>query len=103
RRRTPCQRPAPRHLDAVDLVHQRAALPDGLRGLPYDVAGVSFPGAPGVVLGHNARIAWGATNIDPDVQDLVLETIDPANPAAYLHDGASTPFEIRHAQIQVGG
>ena len=34
---------------------------------PYDVAGVSFPGVPGVVLGHNARIAWGATNIDPDV------------------------------------
>ena len=51
---------------------------------PYDVAGVSFPGVPGVVLGHNARIAWGATNIDPDVQDLVIETVDPADPNA-LH------------------
>ena len=49
---------------------------------PYDVAGVSFPGVPGVVLGHNARIAWGATNIDPDVQDLVIETVDPADPNA---------------------
>ena len=68
---------------------------------PYDVAGVSFPGVPGVVLGHNARIAWGATNIDPDVQDLVIETIDPANANAYLHQGASRPFEVRHEQIKV--
>ncbi len=70
---------------------------------PYDVAGVSFPGVPGVVLGHNARIAWGATNIDPDVQDLVIEVVDPSDPNAYLHDGASTPFEIRHEQIKVSG
>jgi penicillin G amidase len=70
---------------------------------PYDVAGVSFPGVPGVVLGHNARIAWGATNIDPDVQDLVIETVDPDDPNAYMHDGASTPFEIRHEQIKVSG
>ena len=48
---------------------------------------------PGVVLGHNARIAWGATNIDPDVQDLVIEKVDPADPSAYLHDGASVPFD----------
>jgi penicillin amidase len=70
---------------------------------PLDVAGVSFPGVPGVVLGHNARIAWGATNVDPDVQDLVIETIDPANPAAYLHLGVSTPFQVRHEQIKVKG
>jgi penicillin amidase len=70
---------------------------------PYDVAGVSFPGVPGVVLGHNARIAWGATNVDPDVQDLVIETVDPANPANYLHEGTSIPFEVRHEQIKVKG
>ncbi len=70
---------------------------------PYDVAGVSFPGVPGVVLGHNARIAWGATNIDPDVQDLVIEKVDPADPGAYLHDGASVPFTVRHEQIKVSG
>ena len=38
---------------------------------PYDVAGVTFPGLPGIILGHNARIAWGATNVEPDTQDLV--------------------------------
>jgi penicillin amidase len=70
---------------------------------PYDVAGVSFPGVPGVVLGHNARIAWGATNIDPDVQDLVIEKVDPVDPNSYIHDGTSTPFEIRHEQFKVSG
>lgn len=37
------------------------------------VAGVTFPGVPGIVLGHNESIAWGATNVGPDVQDLYLE------------------------------
>ncbi len=40
------------------------------------VAGVTFPGVPGVVLGHNEFIAWGATNVGPDVQDLYLETFN---------------------------
>lgn len=43
---------------------------------PYDVVGASFAGMPGVVIGHNARIAWGVTNVGPDVQDLFLEKID---------------------------
>lgn len=42
----------------------------------FDVVGASFPGLPGVVIGHNARIAWGVTNVGPDVQDLYLEKID---------------------------
>ncbi len=83
----------------INGLHCRTVTPD----CPYDVVGVSFPGVPGVVLGHNARIAWGATNIDPDVQDLVIETVDPANPDAYLHDGVSTPFETRHERIEVAG
>lgn len=37
------------------------------------VAGVTFPGVPGIVLGHNEFIAWGATNVGPDVQDLYRE------------------------------
>jgi len=42
------------------------------------VSGVTFPGVPGVVLGHNESIAWGATNVGPDVQDLYMETFDKA-------------------------
>jgi penicillin amidase len=70
---------------------------------PYDVAGVSFPGVPAVVLGHNARIAWGATNLGPDVQDLFVERLDPDDPTRYLLDGVSTPFETRVEEILVKG
>jgi penicillin amidase len=41
-----------------------------------DVAGVSIPGLPGVIIGHNRRIAWGMTNLMFDVQDLYLEKFD---------------------------
>ncbi|HET7182204.1 MAG TPA: penicillin acylase family protein, partial [Candidatus Limnocylindrales bacterium] len=59
---------------------------------PWDVVGVSFPGAPAVILGHNARIAWGATNVGPDTQDLYRETPDPADPKGhYLYKGTSAP------------
>jgi penicillin amidase len=70
---------------------------------PWNVVGVTFPGAPAVVLGHNARIAWGATNVNPDTQDLFLETVDPRNPANYLFRGASVPFQVRHETIKVAG
>lgn len=40
------------------------------------VAGVTLPGTPGVVLGHNESIVWGATNVGPDVQDLYYETFN---------------------------
>ncbi len=43
------------------------------------VSGVTFPGVPGVVLGHNEYIAWGATNLGPDVQDLYVETFNDQN------------------------
>ena len=40
------------------------------------VSGVTVPGSPGIVLGHNELIAWGATNVGPDVQDLYTETFN---------------------------
>lgn len=43
---------------------------------PYNVAGFSMSGVPGVLIGHNDRIAWGLTNLGPDVTDLYLEKID---------------------------
>jgi penicillin amidase len=70
---------------------------------PYDVVGVSFPGVPAVVLGHNAHIAWGATNVNPDVQDLFRETVDPNDPTHYLYGGQSIPFETRTETIDVAG
>ena len=73
------------------------------KACPYDVAGVSFPGVPGVILGHNARIAWGATNVGADVEDLVLETVDPADPSHYLRGDDSLPFDVRREEIRVKG
>jgi len=70
---------------------------------PWDVAGVSFPGAPAVILGHNARIAWGATNVGPDTQDLFIETPDPKDPSRYLYKGSSRPYDIRSETIKVAG
>jgi penicillin amidase len=73
-------------------------------GCPWDVVGVSFPGAPAVVLGHNARIAWGATNVGPDTQDLFLETVDPSDPTGhYIYQGASVAFNVRQEVIKVAG
>jgi penicillin amidase len=70
---------------------------------PFDVVGVSFPGDPAVILGHNARIAWGATNVGPDTQDLFVETPDPKDPTHYLYRGSSQPYDVRVETIKVAG
>jgi penicillin G amidase len=41
----------------------------------FEVTGITFPGLPGVVSGHNRNIAWGFTNGFPDVQDLYMERL----------------------------
>jgi penicillin amidase len=43
-------------------------------------AGATMPGLPLLVLGQNEHLAWGFTNTGPDVQDLYIERIDPAEP-----------------------
>jgi penicillin amidase len=56
-----------------------------------------------VVLGHNKRIAWGFTNTAPDVQDLYLERVDPANPNRYQTPEGWAEFSTRTETIQVKG
>src|SRR3989304_771648 len=70
---------------------------------PFDVTGVSFPGVPAVVLGHNARIARGATNGGAAFRDRSREPVDPDDPTHYLVDGDSIPFDIRTETIKVAG
>ena len=65
------------------------------------VAGVTAPGLPGVVIGHNERIAWGFTNVGPDVQDLYVEKFDPANPRRYQTPSGWRDAEIRREEIKV--
>lgn len=70
---------------------------------PFDVSGFSFPGVPGVIIGHNADIAWGFTNVGPDVQDLYIEKINPDNPNQYEYKGAWLDMDLRTETIRIAG
>lgn len=70
---------------------------------PYEVAGFSLLGAPGVVIGHNAHIAWGVTNLPADVQDLYIERINPDDPSQYEVDGEWVAADTRVETIDVAG
>lgn len=47
-----------------------------LKGGPLDVVGVTLPGMPYVIVGHNHRIAWGFTNVGATVEDVYIETFN---------------------------
>jgi penicillin amidase len=68
----------------------------------WNVKGFTLPGAPLVIIGHNDRIAWGFTNNQADVQDLYIETFNPAQPDEYRVNGkwvkAQTVDEIIHVK-----
>ncbi|MGP4002751.1 penicillin acylase family protein [Streptomyces sp. 8N706] len=64
----------------------------------FDVAGYTFSGLPGVVIGHNKDIAWGFTNLGADVSDLYLEKVTSDT---YLSDGKQLPFTTRRETIKV--
>ncbi len=67
----------------------------------FDVAGVTLPGYPFVIVGHNRRIAWGCTNLGPTVEDAYIETFNPQG--QYLTpDGWKAP-ESRREIIKVKG
>jgi penicillin amidase len=70
---------------------------------PYEVTGYSFASAPGVVVGFNEQIAWGVTNVGPDVQDLYIEKINPANPNQYEYQGQWLDMQIQTETIRVAG
>ena len=70
---------------------------------PYDVAGASFPGVPGVIIGHNGSIAWGVTNLGPDVQDLYIERVNPQNPNQYEYQGDWLDMEIVQEIVHIAG
>src|SRR6185503_17827108 len=72
-----------------------------LHSADFDVAGVSLPGHPFVIVGHNRRIAWGFTNVGPTVQDAYVETFNDAH--QYLTPGGWKDPEVRHEIIHVKG
>ena len=66
----------------------------------YDFAGMSFPGVPAVLSGHNQVAGWAVTNLGPDVTDLVLEKVDDTG---YFVDGEHRPFTVIQDVIKVAG
>jgi penicillin amidase len=70
---------------------------------PYEVTGFSFAGVPGIIIGHNDRIAWGFTNVGPAVQDLFIEKINPNNPNQYESGGAWTDMQLVKETIKIAG
>jgi penicillin amidase len=67
---------------------------------PFDVSGFGFSGVPGVIIGHNAKIAWGFTNLTTDVTDLYIEKVDGDS---YWRDGVLVPLETRTETLKVAG
>jgi penicillin amidase len=66
-----------------------------------DTSGFSFSGVPGVIIGHNADIAWGFTNLGPDVTDLFLEQTEGDD--LWIRDGKKRPLKVRTETIKVAG
>ncbi|HSP75625.1 MAG TPA: penicillin acylase family protein [Cryobacterium sp.] len=67
---------------------------------PFDLAGFGFSGLPGIIIGHNAQVAWGFTNLGPDVADLYLEKVTGDS---YEYDGVQKPLLARTETITVAG
>lgn len=74
-----------------------------LVGGGFNVEGSSLPGVPGVLIGHNERIAWGLTFSHGDLQDLYLERINSTNPKQYEYQGQWLDMEIVAEEILVKG
>ncbi len=75
----------------------------GADDCPYRMVGFTFPGAPGIVVGHNGHVAWGVTTQAVDTQDLFIERVNPDNPRQYQVDGEWVDFERREEVIKVAG
>jgi penicillin amidase len=67
----------------------------------YNVAGFTLPGIPFVIVGHNPHLAWGFTNLGPDVADVYIETFNEQG--EYLTPQGWKKPEIRQERIRVGG
>ena len=69
----------------------------------YHVNGVSMPGLPLILVGHNERIAWGMTLAFTDTEDLFVEQIDGQDPPRYLFKDEWHEVEIIEEKIKIKG
>lgn len=73
-----------------------------MEGPDFTIAGGSFPGIPGVLIGHGRNIAWGITNAYADVQDLVVLRPSGGNLDLYELDGAPMNYTRQTQSFKLG-
>lgn len=66
-----------------------------------DMAGGVFPGSPFILHGFGPKLGWANTVNTPDLTDVYVLTVNPANPNQYKFDGAWRDFEHGEAEIQL--
>ena len=70
----------------------------------YEAAGVTLPGMPFIALGYNGHVAWGATMVMADSQDLFIEKImKDGNRFRYLYKGEWLPVHERTELFKIKG
>jgi penicillin amidase len=76
-----------------------------LVGGKFDVTGVTMPGAPMVIAGHNRTVAWAFTDSCPDTQDLYEEHLRRSGEHGweYEYKGEWLPAEVRKEHIRIKG
>jgi penicillin amidase len=72
-----------------------------LKAPGFHAAGVTLPGVPFVIAGHNEHVAWGFTALYADVQDLYIEKVQGDNYEG--NDGQQHPLKVNHETIKVRG
>lgn len=74
-----------------------------MRAPGYHAAGVTLPGVPLILIGHNEHLAWGITAAVADTQDVFLERVSEDGTRVLRPDGRWEPIEARVERIRVAG
>jgi penicillin amidase len=69
----------------------------------WNVIGSGEPALPGVAIGHNERAGWGFTIVQYDLADLIVEKLNPDNPAQYLYGEDWLDMEAEETTINARG
>jgi penicillin amidase len=69
----------------------------------WNLIGATEPPLPGVLIGHNGRIAWGLTIVGTDQSDVYVEALNPAHPNEVRFRGAWEPLRVVRETIRVKG
>ncbi len=72
-------------------------------GKTFNARGVGVPGSPGILIGFNEHVAWGATALGADQADLFRLKTDPNRPNQYHHDGQWRPMKVLRETVRVKG